>query len=60
MMEHYFICPYCWETISMLLDTSVPLQQYVEDCEVCCHPIQIQVAFVNSELDAFQADSIEQ
>ena len=43
MLEHFFQCPYCWETISMLLDTSVVEQVYIEDCEVCCHPIQSQI-----------------
>lgn len=60
MLEHYFICPYCWETISMLLDTSVNGQQYIEDCEVCCNPIQISVAFAESALVEFQANSINQ
>lgn len=34
-------CPYCWETIGVALDTSVPEQEYVEDCSVCCQPIVI-------------------
>ncbi len=60
MFEHYFTCPHCWETISMLLDKSVSRQVYIEDCEVCCNPIQLSVRFTNSELIEFQADSIEQ
>lgn len=60
MIEHYFTCPYCWETISMLLDNSISKQIYVEDCEVCCNPIQITIQFANTELIAFQADNIEQ
>lgn len=60
MIEHSFTCPHCWETISMLLDNSVSNQSYVEDCEVCCNPIQITTQFVNIELTAFQADSIGQ
>ncbi|PWH84404.1 CPXCG motif-containing cysteine-rich protein [Algibacter marinivivus] len=60
MIEHYFTCPYCWETISMLLDNSISKQIYVEDCEVCCNPIQITIQFENTELIAFQADNIEQ
>lgn len=60
MLEYYFTCPYCWETISMLLDNSVSKQVYIEDCEVCCNPIQISVQFNNSELMDFQADSLEQ
>ncbi|QCE40503.1 CPXCG motif-containing cysteine-rich protein [Psychroserpens sp. NJDZ02] len=60
MFEHDFQCPYCWETISMLLDPSVSNQTYVEDCEVCCNPIQINPEFSQSELVGFEAVSIEQ
>ncbi|WP_100615177.1 CPXCG motif-containing cysteine-rich protein [Confluentibacter citreus] len=60
MIEHYFSCPYCWEPISMLLDSSVSKQTYIEDCEVCCNPIEVKVAFLSMELIHFQADSIEQ
>lgn len=58
MLEHYFQCPYCWEQISMLMDLSVPAQEYVEDCEVCCNPIMISFQVENNEIsyfDAFQA-----
>ncbi len=36
-------CPYCWETIEILVDTSVPQQDYTEDCQVCCRPIEVSV-----------------
>ena len=36
-------CPYCGESISILVDGSVEEQQYVEDCEVCCRPMDIRV-----------------
>ncbi|GAA4236916.1 hypothetical protein GCM10022291_22440 [Postechiella marina] len=60
MKEHYFTCPYCWQAISMLLDHSVNINDYIEDCEVCCNPIEIKVTFFNMELQDFQANSIEQ
>lgn len=59
-MEHFFQCPYCWEEISMLLDSSIRQQTYIEDCEVCCNPIEISPAFENNELISFIAQSIEQ
>ncbi|MBM4184236.1 MAG: CPXCG motif-containing cysteine-rich protein [Gemmatimonadetes bacterium] len=43
LVEHAFACPYCGESISMLLDLSEPDQEYVEDCEVCCNPIGLHV-----------------
>jgi hypothetical protein len=60
MLEHFFQCPYCWEPISMLLDDSVPNQTYVEDCEVCCNPIEISTRCQEQALTDFRASSIEQ
>lgn len=54
MYEHFFQCPYCWEEISMLLDPSVPVQTYVEDCEVCCNPIEITPTFQSETLTSFE------
>jgi hypothetical protein len=36
-------CPYCGETIEILVDQSLPDQEYVEDCQVCCRPIVLNV-----------------
>ena len=36
-------CPYCNEAILVRLDLSAGSQSYVEDCQVCCQPIQISV-----------------
>ena len=37
-------CPYCGETITVLVDGSAGNQHYIEDCQVCCRPIEIAVA----------------
>lgn len=37
-------CPYCGEPITLLVDGSVDEQHYVEDCEVCCRPIEVSVS----------------
>ncbi len=58
-IEHFFICPYCWEEISMLLDLSAGEQSYVEDCEVCCRPISLFYQTENDELIEFNADVLE-
>ena len=36
-------CPYCGETIFVLIDDSLPQQNYIEDCQVCCRPIVVDV-----------------
>jgi len=43
LQETVISCPYCGETITLLVDGSVAEQQYIEDCEVCCRPIHIRV-----------------
>ena len=43
LTEQSISCPYCGEMISVLIDDSLPEQQYVEDCQVCCRPIVIDV-----------------
>ncbi|HEU4619207.1 MAG TPA: CPXCG motif-containing cysteine-rich protein [Gammaproteobacteria bacterium] len=48
-------CPYCWETIELGIDASVEMQEYVEDCSVCCRPIVIRCRIEDgaiAELDA--------
>jgi len=60
MIEHFFQCPHCSEEISMLVDPSVRRQEYIEDCEVCCNPIEIQVEMEEGEIMYFEANSIEQ
>ena len=58
-MEYFFSCPYCWERVSMVLDTSVRGQTFVEDCEVCCHPIQVHYAVENDAVSEFEARVLE-
>ncbi|MBC2844615.1 CPXCG motif-containing cysteine-rich protein [Winogradskyella flava] len=60
MEEYFFQCPYCWEQISMLIDVSQHQQEYIEDCEICCNPIQLSVTTENQEVIGFQATDIEQ
>jgi transcription elongation factor Elf1 len=54
-IEQNFSCPYCGENISMLLDLSEAQQQYIEDCEVCCRPIEINFTVVEDKIHSFNA-----
>lgn len=36
-------CPYCGETFSTLIDLSAGDQIYIEDCAVCCQPIELDI-----------------
>jgi transcription elongation factor Elf1 len=57
--EHAFTCPYCWQTITMVLDLSAGAQAYVEDCEVCCRPIRVRYAAEDGRLVAFDAEAMQ-
>jgi hypothetical protein len=43
----------------MVLDVSVRRQSYVEDCEVCCNPIEINYSVEDDNLSAFAAKVLE-
>ncbi len=34
-------CPYCGESFETTVDLSAGSQQYIEDCAICCRPIEI-------------------
>jgi Cysteine-rich CPXCG len=34
-------CPYCGESFETAVDLSAGSQRYVEDCAICCRPIEI-------------------
>ncbi|MBF4985590.1 CPXCG motif-containing cysteine-rich protein [Nonlabens mediterrranea] len=59
MIEHFFMCPHCWQEISMLLDPAYS-QTYVEDCEVCCNPIELHVDFEEGTLMSFDTKKLGQ
>ncbi len=44
LLEECFLdCPYCGESISVLVDCSCEEQTYIEDCQVCCRPMVLHV-----------------
>ena len=43
IFEKALDCPYCGETVTVIVDGSVLRQEYVEDCAVCCQPMVVSV-----------------
>ena len=41
-------CPYCGESIDIVVDASIDRQDYIEDCSVCCRPMEMSVS-ISSE-----------
>jgi hypothetical protein len=59
MIEQDFICPYCFEFGLKLVDFSIISQNFIEDCEVCCNPIEFHLELQNGELVSFDACKLE-
>jgi hypothetical protein len=41
--EAEITCPHCGETFPLAVDTSEHEQSLIEDCSVCCRPIQLTI-----------------
>jgi hypothetical protein len=54
--ELFFVCPYCLQEISFLVEELYGNQSYIEDCEVCCQPIQITYTAEDGEILDFQTE----
>jgi hypothetical protein len=43
IVETSITCPHCGEAFPLQIDTSLSEQSMIEDCTVCCRPIQLRV-----------------
>jgi Cysteine-rich CPXCG len=43
MQVHLVECPYCAESFETPVDTSSGSARYVEDCQICCQPIEFSL-----------------
>ena len=60
MIEYYFVCPCCWENQLKMIDPSVNEQNFIEDCEVCCNPLQFDIIIKNNRILSFSVTEIGQ
>jgi len=46
-------CPYCGEPVQLVVDDADGEEQdYIEDCQVCCRPMQVSVRVaLNGDLE---------
>jgi transcription elongation factor Elf1 len=52
MIEQYFDCPHCWDNQLKLVDSSVPNQSFIEDCETCCNPLEFHIEIRNNFVES--------
>ena len=60
MIEYYFDCPHCWQNQLKLIDPSVETQNFIEDCEVCCNPLEFTLSVINNRIESFVVVTLEQ
>lgn len=49
-------CPFCGESITLIVDASAGSQRYIEDCPVCCRPMQVTLVADGGELEHLDVD----
>jgi hypothetical protein len=50
-------CPFCGEAFEAVVDASAGDAEYVEDCPVCCRPIEMRLQVGHDgEVDGLEAD----
>jgi hypothetical protein len=37
------LCPFCGQSIELVIDTSAGSHRFTTDCEVCCRPMEVRV-----------------
>jgi len=59
MIEHFFTCPWCWQRVSVLVDGGVAHFEGIEDCEVCCRPVDFDIRIEGGVVTAFGASKAQ-
>jgi hypothetical protein len=55
LAEGVVTCPWCGESFSISVDTSQGGYSTIEDCTVCCRPIELTIECNPGELVAIEA-----
>ncbi|MBV5278989.1 MAG: CPXCG motif-containing cysteine-rich protein [Campylobacteraceae bacterium] len=60
LFEKEINCPYCWERFTIAIEPSLEAgESYIEDCYVCCRPIDIYIAKINNDHVEIRINKIE-
>ena len=58
--ESTVCCPYCGERVTVAPDPGGgTLQEYIEDCQVCCRPWRVRVTFSPSGQPFIEVDTVD-
>lgn len=53
-------CPHCWQQSVIRIDLSAGSQRYVQDCEVCCNPLEVEFTVSGAEITALEVRPLDQ
>src|ERR1700690_2056272 len=56
---HLVQCPYCGEGFKTQLDTSFGSARHVEDCQICCQPIEFSLVVDQLVIGPVSGDQLE-
>jgi hypothetical protein len=60
MEEITITCPYCWQQVTVLVDAgAMGRANIVDDCEVCCRPIEISYRADEGDIVDFDYHAME-
>jgi hypothetical protein len=49
LSEQNISCPYCGESLLVLVDPQDVNNEYIEDCQVCCRPIIFYASYDDND-----------
>jgi len=53
-------CPWCGEAYGSMLDLTDASRSYIEDCQVCCRPIEVHLEFdEHDELEGLSTSRVD-
>ena len=56
LRQETITCPWCWERLVLEFDLSAGAQRYVEDCAVCCRPMDVSFRVEDGALAGVSAE----
>ncbi|MBE0492311.1 MAG: CPXCG motif-containing cysteine-rich protein [Sulfurospirillum sp.] len=60
LFEKTITCPYCYERFCIFVEPSLEVgETYVEDCYVCCRPIEIFIEHIDENFLSIRIYPIE-
>jgi hypothetical protein len=57
--EREISCPHCGEPQPIFIDTSGGSATYIEDCSVCCHPMEITISVSGDRIESVNVSATQ-